>query len=249
MLTIESISFSYGKRSALSAISAEAGAGRVVALVGRNGSGKSTLLRLIAGLANPNGGAITWRNTALCRLDAILRARQVAYVAQRPGLAIDLTVSQVIELGRFAAQRRDDGALRLSRAIKTLGLESLSERSFHQLSAGEQQRCVVARALVQSDASGLLALDEPFSNLDPGETMRVVDALRERAREGALVVIAMHDLSLVDRVADCVWWLERGTMVGMGAPEEILTPTRLREVFGCEFTRGAQGLTLGGRVA
>lgn len=249
MLTIESLSFQYGRRMALREITASSTAGNVVALVGRNGSGKSTLLRVIAGLAAPSGGSASWRTVRLARLNPSRRALEVAYVSQRPTLSIDLTVEEMIALGRFAARSRLDSVLRISQAIALMGLDALKERSFHELSAGEQQRCVVARALAQHEPNGLLALDEPFSNLDPGETMRVFSALRQRAQAGAVVVVAMHDLSLVDRVADAVWWLEQGRMIATGSPCDVLTPARLREIFSCDFVRGPQGLTLGARVS
>ena len=78
--------------------------------------------------------------------------------------------------------------------------------------------------------------------------MRVVGALQQSAQAGALVVVAMHDLSLVDNVAENVWWLEQGQMIAAGAPIDVLTPTKLEEIFHCEFVRGAQGLTLAARV-
>ena len=248
MLKIDSLSFQYGRRSALKEITASCDAGKVVALVGRNGSGKSTLLRAIAGLAHPSGGSVSWRGQRLAGLAPARRALEVAYVSQRPSLSIDLTVHEMIALGRFAAKTRLDSILRIDQAIGLMGLDALKERSFHELSAGEQQRCVIARALAQHETNGLLALDEPFSNLDPGETMRVVGALQQSAQAGALVVVAMHDLSLVDNVAENVWWLEQGQMIAAGAPIDVLNPTKLEEIFHCEFVRGAQGLTLAARV-
>lgn len=248
VLKIDSLSFQYGRRSALKEITASCDAGKVVALVGRNGSGKSTLLRAIAGLAHPSCGSVSWRGQRLAGLAPARRALEVAYVSQRPSLSIDLTVHEMIALGRFAARTRLDSILRIEQAIGLMGLDALKERSFHELSAGEQQRCVIARALAQHEANGMLALDEPFSNLDPGETMRVFAALQQSAKAGALVVVAMHDLSLVDRVAENVWWLEQGQMVATGAPIDVLTPAKLQEIFHCEFVRGAQGLTLSARV-
>jgi len=244
MLTLDSVSFQYGRRHALRAITASSDAQKVVALVGRNGSGKSTLLRLIAGLAVPTSGSLRWRGSVLSALAPARRALEVAYVAQRPSLSIDLMAREMISLGRFASRSRLDGAVRIDRAIEQMGLEGLRDRAFHELSAGEQQRCVVARALAQHETNGLLALDEPFSNLDPGELVRVFTVIRQRAKEGALVVIALHDLSFVDQVADTVWWLEHGSALAMGAPSDVLTTARLKEIFKCDFVRGPQGLTI-----
>lgn len=228
-----------GNRVAVDQVSAQAGGGRVVALVGRNGSGKSTLLRLIAGLIAPSSGSVRWEGADPIRLDGRDRARRIAFVSQRPTLSIDLSVAEAVGLGRYAMGENSESARRVEHAICEMGLESFSARSFHELSAGEQQRCVMARALAQHESQGLLALDEPFSNLDPGEVSRVACALRVRANAGALVVVALHDLALADQLADEVWWLETGELIARGAPSDVLTTARLRQVFGCEFVRGS----------
>ncbi|MSR29817.1 MAG: ABC transporter ATP-binding protein [Phycisphaerales bacterium] len=245
MLTIREVSHFFGRRPALRRISCEVSSGQMVALVGRNGGGKTTLLRAVAGLTRPSEGRIEWRGIEMARISARVRARQVAYVAQNPGLSIDLSVREMVSLG--AATRRREGGLDglVQKVIEEIGLGALHDRPYHELSAGERQRCVVARALAQHEARGLLALDEPLSNLDPGETMRVVGILKARARDGALVVLAMHDLPLVDKVADQVLWLEGGELVANGTPASVFTPERLAQTFHCDFVRGPQGLSLG----
>ena len=244
MLTLREISHRYGDRRALDAVSAEMPAGHIVALVGRNGSGKTTLLRAIAALVSPASGSIEWRGIEPRALRPSMRARQFAYVAQHPSLAIDLTVREMVALG--ASQRQPaEGTRAVDGALAQIALESRAARSFHELSAGERQLCVVARALAQHEAGGLLVLDEPFSNLDPGETVRLAKVLRGVADRGGLVVVALHDLPLADQVADSVLLLEEGRVVGHGPPGDVLVPERLESVFKCPFLRGPQGLTLG----
>lgn len=243
MLTIDSLTYRYGRRTALIDVTLEAPAGRVISLVGRNGSGKSTLLRLIAGLIHPSAGLIHWGGCEPARMAAIGRARLVTFVSQRPTLSIDLAVDEAIALGRYAMQRGAESTQRIESAIDEMGLGPFRRRSFHELSAGEQQRCVVARALAQHEPQGLFLLDEPFSNLDPGETARVAQALRQRADRGGLVLVALHDLALADQIADEIWWLEQGRLIGSGAPAVVLTEERLQSIFGCQFIRGPQGLT------
>lgn len=244
MLTLSNLSLRYGRHDALRDVTVKSARARVIALVGRNGSGKSTLLRLAAGLLAPTTGRIEWDGTDLRELSAVQRARRVAYVAQRPQLSIALTVTEAIGLGQFSALDSAANGRVVGEAIDQMQLASLAHRSFHELSAGEQQRALVARALVQHQRDGLLALDEPFSNLDPGEVNRVANVLRARAVAGALVLVAMHDLALADQISDEVWWLEQGKLIVAGAPAQVLTVERLRTVFGCEFARGSHGLAL-----
>ena len=244
MLTIDHLSLRYGRAPALTDLTATAGGGRIVALVGRNGSGKSTLLRVAAGLLAPSAGTVRWNALDVRALPAVQRARCVAYVSQRPLLSIALSVFDAVALGQYSIGRQGKSLAVVEAAIAQLGLEELAHRSFHELSAGEQQRALVARALVQHQVNGLLALDEPFSNLDPGEATRVAKVLRLRARAGALVLVATHDLTLADQIADEVWWLEKGAIIAAGAPAEVLTVDRLRSVFNCDFVRGAHGISL-----
>ncbi len=242
MLTLNQLSLRYGRHEALSEVTASSGRGRIIALVGRNGSGKSTLLRLCAGLLAPTGGRVEWDGCDLRCISAGQRARRVAYVSQRPQLSIALTVRESIGLGEFARRISSGRACSVDEAIDEMQLAALADRPFHDLSAGEQQRALIARALVQHQCDGLLALDEPFSNLDPGEVSRAANALRGRACAGGLVVVAVHDLPLADQLADEVWWLERGKLIVSGAPAHVLTVERLRTVFGSEFARSSHGL-------
>ncbi len=245
MLTLLDVTHRYGARTALDTVSAEIPAGHILALVGRNGSGKSTLLRSIAALLDPTEGSIEWRGIAPRDLKPSVRARQIAYVAQHPSLSIDLSVREMVELGALQRPASVQAAIAQD-ALSRVSLETRAERRYQDLSAGERQLCVVARALAQHEPGGLLVLDEPFSNLDPGEASRLSGVLRGVADGGGLVVVALHDLSLADRIADSVILLESGRLIAHGAPGEVLDPARLESLFKCQFTRGPQGLTVGG---
>ncbi len=244
MLTIGSVSFHYRGVRALEEVSVAGAPGKLIALVGRNGSGKSTLLRLAAGLLSSTRGSVRWSGLDLRTLSPQQRARSISYVSQRPQLSIALSVVESIRLGLFSAQSDGLARQRVTDSCVELGLDGLADRPFHELSAGEQQRCLIARALVQHRSGGLLVLDEPFSNLDPAEASRVARVLRARALGGGLVLVAMHDLTLADQIADHVWLLERGALLASGPPSQVLTTSRLCEVFSCEFARGPHGITL-----
>jgi len=240
VLSIQQASFAYANRRVLDAVTMEVGVGRTCLVIGRNGSGKSSLLRLAAGLRAPLEGSVQWRGRDICATHPAQRARSVAWVAQRSTLAIDVTVRDVIEFGAV------HGAANMSAEalLQEIALEPLADRRFHELSGGEQQRCVVARALRQHPAGGLLVLDEPLANLDPAEAMRVVEALRRRCRQGSVVVAAMHDLSVVDQWADDVALLDSGRLIAFGPPRSVLQPRELQSAFGCEFQVGTASLSL-----
>ncbi len=242
MLRLESISHAFGDRQALSAVSAEFASGQLVAVVGRNGSGKSTLLRAMAGLLRTDGGRSRWNDCDLARTRARERARRVAFVPQQPGLAIDLSVEEVVALGVERRLRDAQTRGRVDGAIEAAGLTPLRRRAYHGLSSGERQSCVLARAFAQHRPDGLLVLDEPCANLDPAQTRRILSCLRARASQGALVIAAMHDLMVVERVADRVLWLDRGAVVAIGPPREALDLETLARVFGCPFGRVVDAL-------
>jgi len=231
MLTVAAASFAYSRRRVVNSVSLQVEVGRTCLVIGRNGSGKSSLLRLVAGLRAPTEGSVRWRGQEISAIAPAQRARCVAWVAQRSMLAIDVTVRDVIELGAV----RGASSASLEALVHELGLEPLVDRRFHELSGGEQQRCIVARALRQHPNGGLLVLDEPISNIDPSEAIRVLEALRRRCQMGAVVIAAMHDLAIADQWADDVALLDAGSLTTFGTAQQILQPTMLSSAFGCEF--------------
>jgi len=231
MLTIRNASFAYSQRRVLHSVTMQIERGRTCLLIGRNGSGKSSLLRLAAGLRAPTAGSVQWCEREISAIAPVLRAKSVAWVAQRSMLAIDVTARDVIELGA------EHGAASISAdaLLEELALEPLAGRRFHELSGGEQQRCIVARALRQHADAGLLVLDEPLANLDPAEVVRVIGALRRRCKRGAVVIAAMHDLALADEWADDVALLDGGSLIAFGPAKRVLEPSVLASAFGCDF--------------
>lgn len=237
MLSIQDASFAYSKRRVLHAVTMQVDQGRTCLLIGRNGSGKSSLLRLAAGLRAPTAGSVQWQGENISAIPPTRRARSVAWVSQRSMLAIDVTVRDVVEFGAVHGA----SSITAEALLHELALEPLAHRRFHELSGGEQQRCIVARALRQHADGGLLVLDEPLANLDPAESVRVIEALRQRCRRGAVVVAAMHDLSLVGQWADDVAVLDGGVLTAFGVAARVLQSSVLSSAFGCEFV-GASGL-------
>lgn len=200
--------------------------GALVGLVGPNGAGKSTLLQVAAGLLSPGaGGGVAWEGEPLERVPMLDRGRRAAWVPQEAHFEFGFSVRAVVGQGRFA--HGDDGA-GVTEALARLELTALADRPVNELSGGERHRVLLARALA-TDAP-LQLWDEPLAALDPRHGLEVLMLARERAKGGGTVVFSLHDL----RVAHCldhVVVLHGGELRASGAPEAVLTPELLLEVF------------------
>ncbi len=216
----------------LDAVDLAAPAGRVTALVGPNGSGKSTLLGCLAGSGAAEAGTVLLDGRALATVPRAERARTVAVMEQSADTDTDLTVADVVALGRLPHRGRlsapgaRDGAV-CAAALATVGLGDAGRRRWRTLSGGERQRAHVARVLAQEPA--VLLLDEPTNHLDVQHQHELLALL---GRTGLTVVVVLHDLALAARYCDALVVLHEGRVHGAGTPAEVLTPALLRRVFG-----------------
>jgi len=216
--------------------------GSLTAVLGPNGSGKTTLLRLLLGLLAPTGGDVLLDGRRLHAMPEHERAARLAYVPQRPSVAFGFSLLDIVSLGcgpRAPAAR----ATRAARdALASVGLLERARTPFAELSAGQQQRAVLARALAQLDsttadppACALLA-DEPTSAMDPRHALEAMDLLGRQARAGRAVVVVLHDLAAALRFADRALVLDaRGAPAASGPVREALRDPVLRRVFDVEF--------------
>lgn len=204
--------------------------GIVHAVVGPNGAGKSTLLRAVAGL-DPFAGEVRYGEACLVPGPAEARARVVAWVPQEPHVPGGVTVAHVVSLARaFRGEPRAAVATHVERALERVSLTSERDRLFEELSAGQRQRAVVARALATE--APVLLLDEPFAAMDLGAALALEDLLAQLALEGRVVVVVVHDLAQAARMAGCVHVVDRGRLVASGAPREALSAARLEALWG-----------------
>ena len=228
MLKIEGLSVSYGLRRVLHAISLDVHAGEVLALIGPNGAGKSTLVRAASGVIPVQGGRVGVNGDDLLALPAMRRARYLAVVPQAASLPPAFTVWETVLLGRtpylnFLGQvsSKDEEIARL--ALQKVDALDLAERRVGELSGGEQQRVLLARALAQS--TPILLLDEPTVHMDLQYQVHLMEIVRTLARADNLVVlIALHDLNLAARYADRVALLVAGEIKAVGTARQVLTP-------------------------
>jgi iron complex transport system ATP-binding protein len=236
MLKIESLSAAYGQRQVLHEVSLQVGSGEVVALIGPNGAGKSTLIRAISGVIPVTGGQVRTNGDDFASLSPMQRARYLAVVPQVSTLPPAFTVWETVLLGRtpylnFLGQisQRDEELAR--RALERADALDLAERRVGELSGGEQQRVLLARALCQS--TPILLLDEPTAHLDLQYQVSLLDLVRQLAKDDRLaVLIAMHDLNLAARCADRVALLVEGQIKALGSPQQVLLPDLISQAYG-----------------
>ena len=233
-LACRDLSVAYGAQTVFEGLSLDISKGSWTAIVGPNGSGKSTLLRALGGLGSLRHGAVSLHGRPLGAWSRRERALRLGWLAQT-AIPSDLTVADVVALGRFAhggwlgqLRREDDAAM--TRAMKATGSLAWSRRRLSTLSGGERQRVHLARVLA-AEASVLL-LDEPTTHLDPPHQEDIAQLLRQQAHScGVCVVSSIHDLSLA-LTADRLIVLGFGGLVGHGTVREALAQDWLSRAFG-----------------
>jgi iron complex transport system ATP-binding protein len=230
-LDVEAVSWAVDGAQILHEVSLRCAPGRFVGVIGPNGSGKSSLLRCIYRVIHPDAGTITLDGQAVWRLGARETARRVAVVLQERLGDFDFTVREVVRMGRSPHQRlldreTDEDVRVVAEALGRVGLTLLAERRFPTLSGGEQQRALVARALVQQPR--LLVLDEPTSHLDIYHQLQLLDLVRAL---GVTTIAALHDLNLAALYCDYLYVLKGGAVVASGPPDAVLTADLIRDVY------------------
>ena len=234
MLEVRDLSFSYGKNRVLDRVSFCAGAGECLGILGNNGAGKSTLITCINRINIPEAGEILLDGIELHQMSRLELARSVSYVAQKNEMTHS-SVFDAVLLGRrpYIRWAVDDEDLALcEQTIERLGLSAFRLRPLDELSGGELQKVMLARALVQQPK--LLLLDEPTSNLDPRNQYEMLALVRELAREqGLAVLIVIHDLNLALRSCDRFLFLKGGSVYACGDADSM-TPETIRAVYDME---------------
>ena len=233
---ISNLSAGYGTRLAVRGVSLRASGGGVLALVGPNGAGKSTLIRAISGVVAARSGQAFLDGVDLLKLSPSERARRVAVVPQMIHLPDAFTVGEIVLMGRtphlplWAAESRRDCEIAWS-AMRRTQIESLAERRAHELSGGEQQRAVIARALAQEPR--VLLLDEPTAHLDLKHQIATLELIRSLAKDhGLAVLMTMHDLNQAAVYADHIALMKEGEIVAQGSAAEVFTVEQLSAVYG-----------------
>ncbi|MEV1064877.1 ABC transporter ATP-binding protein [Streptomyces sp. NPDC050263] len=235
-LGADRVSRSADGRLILDGVSLAPRPGSVTGLLGPNGSGKSTLLRVLSGVLSPASGVVTLDGRPLGDWGRRAVARRVAVVEQQADTLVELTVADVVRLGRVPHRRAwtpttgaDERAVRT--ALERTGLTDRLDQPWHTLSGGERQRVQIARALAQEPRE--LLLDEPTNHLD---IQHQLDLLNLVAELPVTSVVALHDLNLAAMYCDQVVVLREGRVVAAGTPAATLTESLIADVYGVRAT-------------
>ncbi|MTJ82984.1 MAG: ABC transporter ATP-binding protein [Telmatospirillum sp.] len=237
LLDVRDLDFGHGKRAVGRALSLSVDAGQVLCLLGPNGSGKTTLFRTILGLLPALAGDILIDGDIAQGWSRRRFARTVAFVPQSHGSFFAFAVEDVVLMGRtsrfgtFASPSARDRDL-ARHCLDLVGYAHLAERAFPELSGGEQQMVLIARALAQEPR--LLIMDEPTANLDFGNRVRLLGEIRRLADRGLGVVLSTHDPDHALQIADQVVLLHRGQAIVAGSPGAVVTAASLRRGYGVE---------------
>ncbi len=235
VLRADTLQVRYGERFVIDGLGVTIERGGITALVGPNGSGKSTLLKALARLLKPSGGTVFLDGAAISRLPTAQVARTLAILPQSPVAPAGLTVSELVEQGRYPHA----GALRMLRqqdytamaeALDLTGMTDFAHRPLDSLSGGERQRAWIALALAQD--TPILLLDEPTTFLDIGHQLEVLTLVRRLNEErGLTIILVLHDLNQAARYAHRMVVLNEGQIVADGPPTAVLTADLLAQVF------------------
>lgn len=235
MLRIKNLSVYYGKRKILHDIQLEVHSGEVVALIGPNGAGKSTLIRSISGVIPIERGAVEANGVNITSMVPMQRAQQIAVVPQAVSLPPAFTAWETVLLGRtpylnFLGQvsAKDEAIARL--AMEQADALHLVDSRMDEISGGEQQRVLLARALAQD--TSILLMDEPTAHLDIRHQIDLLKLVTQQAREKNLtVLVALHDLNLASMFADRIAIVQNGLLCVAGSPQETLTTEILNSIY------------------
>lgn len=235
MLRIQNLAVFYGSQCIVSEINLEVQSGEVLALIGPNGAGKSTLIRAVSGVVPTQSGAVHTNGDDFALLGSMRRAKYLAVVPQAVSLPPAFTVWETVLMGRtpylgFLGQASSSDEKIARRSLERVHALDLIERRVGELSGGEQQRVLLARALCQS--TPILLMDEPTAHLDLQYQVSLLELVRELAHHDKLaVLLALHDLNLAARYADRVALMVAGQIRAVGTPRQVLTSELISQAY------------------
>ena len=234
-LEVEDIKYSIDQKLIVKGVSLGIEEGDFVGLIGPNGCGKSTLLKNIYRVYKPDSGKVYIDGRETTKMLSREIAKEMSVMQQENNVEFDMTVYDMVMLGRFAHQNLwNNDKIRereiVENAIKEVGMESYEDRSFLSLSGGEKQRTLVARALVQQ--ANLIILDEPTNHLDIGYQYQIMNILK--SQKDLTVFSSIHDMNIAACYCDKIIMMKSGHIVKVGTPEEVMTPEMIKGLFGVD---------------
>lgn len=239
ILDIDNISLKYRDKSILKNISFEVDKGEFFIIIGPNGAGKTSMLKILAGLEKLYQGRVAVRENDITKFSRKNLSKVLAIVPQQIEIGFPFSVAETVIMGRtphlgvLGLERKEDFAI-AREAMQFTGVAHLKDRRLYQLSGGELQRVIIARAICQQPE--IILLDEPTTALDPAHQMKIMDLMEQFRQEHATTVIMVsHDLNLAAMYGDRLLLLKEGRLVKTGTPRSVLEKTVLEESYGCRM--------------
>ncbi|MBS7250198.1 MAG: ABC transporter ATP-binding protein [Candidatus Freyarchaeota archaeon] len=235
IIKVKDLVYSYDSVRALDGLTFEIYSGEFVGLVGPNGSGKTTLLRCLSKLYTPQEGSIELDGRDLRKLSPLEGARIYAVVPSEFSMDMNISITDTVLLGRYPYlggiwwEKERDEEIALE-AMEKLNVLNFGNRKLGELSSGEKQRVLIAKAMAQE--AKVLLIDEPVAHLDLGYQMEIMEMLKSLARDGVTIIAAMHELNLAVKYCDKLIVLDKGRIVACGKPKDIVTQKLIEDVYG-----------------
>ena len=233
---VNDLEFYYSSAHILKDVTMELAESEMLGIVGPNGAGKSTLIRCIDRILKPRQGTILLDGEDLKSMVMIDVARRIGYVPQTSARTFPTTVFDTVLMGRrphLEWRSSDTDVTKVAEVMRLMEIEDLAMRDFNELSGGQQQKVLIARALAQE--ADTLLLDEPTSNLDIQHQLEVMEIIKDLvATKNVSAIMAVHDLNLASRYTDRVIIMKEGRIVDAGDPADVLTPANIRSVYNVE---------------
>lgn len=236
-IQVENLSFAYGDHKVLHEVSFQAEYGEFVSVLGPNGVGKSTLFRCILGLLKPSAGQTRVDGEPITGMTAVELAKKIAYIPQSHHPAFNYSVLDMVLMGATAqlgglSSPGQKQVQQAEAALERLGILHLKDRGYSNISGGERQLTLIARAIMQQ--AKILVMDEPSASLDFGNRIRVMQTVLQLTREGYCVIQSTHDPDQAYRYSDKVLALHGGRVIAYGTPRETINETLISTLYGVE---------------
>ena len=236
-MKIENLCFSYGDHEVLKGINFSAEYGEFLSVLGPNGVGKSTLFRCMLGLLSPTGGGAFIDGKPISSMSAAQLARHIAYIPQSHNPIFNFKIFDVVlmgttaQTGKFSAPGKKQ-VHQVEEALKKLGIFHLRDRGYANISGGERQLVLIARAIAQQ--AKILVMDEPSANLDFGNRIRVMQTVRKLTKEGYCVIQSTHDPDQAYFNSDKILALYGGKVLAWGTPQETISDSLISTLYGVD---------------
>ncbi|WP_265457235.1 ABC transporter ATP-binding protein [Enterococcus sp. HY326] len=234
LLQVKNLSFSYHNQAILKNLSFQLEGNQSVCLLGKNGIGKSTLFKCLLGFLTPQTGEIFVEKQPLKKSAVAERAKKIAYIPQKQQSVFSFTVFEMVLMGTTVGlkgfqQPGKKQYLLAEQALERLKIQHLRNSIFSEISGGEQQLTIIARAVAQQ--SKIILMDEPCANLDYGNQVMVLEMIGELVKQGYLVIQSTHDPNHALQYANQVLVMQKNAPLLQGAPQDILTAATLEKIY------------------